>query len=693
MKVKRPSRAAVTLMLVLGVFVSATIFAQFADAKSDDETTAKLVTKMIVQFHISQGEIDDEISGKMYDRFIEQLDNRKMYFTKADMEKLAASRASLDDQIKAGNVQFAYDVFDLYKKRVLARMAYAKTLIDPKKHDFSVNETLVVDEDAIAWSASEADMAERWRKRVKADILSLKLDDESDEKIRDRLTKRYNGIARAVKQMEKHEILELYLSALTHAFDPHSAYMSPQTVEDFEIMMRNRLQGIGATLGTEDGYTIVRDIVEGGAAHAQGDLKVGDRIIAVDQHADGKWTDIVEMKLTKVVRLIRGQAGTKLRLRVKKADKVDKKTKERTPGKTIVIDLTRKVIQLKSMDVQGRVINSKDRLKGTPLRIGVVWIPSFYRDFEGARRGDPNFKSTSRDVKKVLANFKRQGGIDLLIVDLRDNGGGALTEAIEVSGLFIDKGPVVQVKTLDGEPQTHDDTDSGTAWDGPMMVICDKRSASASEIFAGVIKDYQRGVIVGDRTTHGKGTVQNVMRVGKRLFQFLKPKKRGALKLTIQQFYRVNGDSTQVKGVPSDVVLPSLRDFIHEGEAAMDNALKFNQVAAASYNRLSMINGAILSRLQKASAERVKADEEFQKTQKRIARYLKVKNRKTISLNESERRKELVEAKAIEQQTKETNDGDTKKKEVFIKSHYNDEVLRIGVDYVGLLKSMKTAGK
>ena len=693
MKLKKPSRAAVILTVVMAAFLSATIFAQFADARSEDATTAKLITKMITQFHISQGKIDDEVSGKMFDRYIEQLDNRKMYFTKADIEKFKASRTSLDDQVKEGNVQFAYDVFKLYRARVTERLAEAKKWVDPSKHDFTLNETLVVDADSIAWSDSKTDMAERWRKRVKADILTLKLDDQKDDQIIDRLTKRYRGIVRAVKQMENHEILEIYLSSLTHAFDPHSSYMSPQTVEDFQIIMRNRLQGIGATLGSEDGYTIVRNVVEGGAAHAQGDLKVGDRIIAVDQHADGNWTDVVEMKLTKVVRLIRGQAGTKLKLKVKKADKIDKKTKEKTVGKTIVIDLTRKVIQLKSMDVQGRIIDTKDRIKQGSTRIGVVWIPSFYRDFDGARRGDPDFKSTSRDVKKVLADFKKQGGIDLLVIDLRDNGGGALTEAIEVSGLFIDKGPVVQVKTLDGAPRTHDDTESGTAYNGPLMVICDKRSASASEIFAGVIKDYKRGIIVGDSTTHGKGTVQNVMPVGGRLFRFLKPKQRGALKLTIQQFYRVNGDSTQRKGVPSDIVLPSLRDYTHEGEAALDNALKFSQVAAATYDKVGMINGKMIARMKAASAARVKEDSGFQKTKKRIVRFLKLKNRKTISLNEKIRRKELAEAKAIEQVKAEDDTDATKKKEIFVKSHYNDEVLRIGVDYISLIKSLKTAGK
>lgn len=695
MKFHKPSRATSVLCVVLAAFFAATIWAQqLANAKSDDETTAKLVARLVTRFHISQGEIDDAISAKMFDRYIKQLDSQKLYFTKADIEQLRKQRTQLDDQVKEGDVRFAYQTFDLYRRRVLQRVELALSLLKVK-HDFTVNESLVVDGDERDWAATEEEIRERWRRRVKADILSLKLDNESMETIRDRLTKRYRGMARAVKQMERHEILELYLSSLTHAFDPHSSYMSPQTVEDFQIVMRLRLQGIGATLRSEDGYTTVVDIVEGGAAHKDGRLKKGDRIIGVDSKADGNMVDVVEMKLSKVVRLIRGKAGTKLRLKVKKAKHIEPATGKTIPGKIEVYELTRQVIQLKSAEVKGEIINTRDRIAGTSYRVGIIHIPSFYRDFEGARLGRKDFKSTSRDVRKVLDDFRAKGGVDLVIIDLRDNGGGALTEAIEVSGLFIDKGPVVQVKTLNGKPRTHDDIDPGTAYDGPLVVICDKRSASASEIFAGVIKDYKRGIIVGDRSTHGKGTVQNVMPVGQQLFRFLNPTDRGALKLTIQQFYRVNGDSTQLKGVPSDVVLPSLGDYANEGEAALDNALKFSRVPPAQYTPVNLVNTKIVDTLRQASKRRVAADPDFRNRKKLIERYLRLKNRKTISLNEAVRRKELAEAKALEKASAHKNGSEEEKdkKEIFPASYYNDEVLRIGIDYVGLLKSLKTAGR
>ena len=693
MKFRKPSRAATTLVIVMTAFVAATIYAQIelAAANTEDEATAKLVTKLISKYHISQRPINGEVSGKMFDQYIRLLDPNKRYFTKSDIEKLKPFRSKIGGMAEEGNVKFAYDTFAVYKERVKERVKLAQQLID-EKHDFTIKESLVIDPEDVEWTDSKEELLERWRKRIKADILALKLDNEPMDKIKERLHKRYRAVERTFKQMEDHEIFELYLSSLTHAFDPHSSYMSPQTVEDFRIVMSQRLQGIGASLRSEDGYTTVVEIVEGGAADKDGRLKKEDRVIGVDS-GDGKIVDIVEMKLSKVVRMIRGKAGTKVKLQVKKPDIVDPKTKTTKPGKIVVYELTRQVIQLKSSRVRGEIINTKDRVSAGKLRVGVVNIPSFYRDFEGARLGRPDFASTSRDVKKVLKSFKDKGGVDLVVVDLRNNGGGALTEAIEVSGLFIDQGPVVQVRTLDGEPRTHQDLDAGTAYDGALVVICNRRSASASEIFAGVIKDYKRGLIVGDKSTHGKGTVQNVMPVGGQFLRLLKKKSRGALKLTIQQFYRVNGDSTQIRGVESDVVLPSLLEHYDPGESAMKNALKFSSIRAARFKAVGMVNDDVTRRLQAASKARVAKDAEFKKTNQRIAQYLKNKNRKTISLNEKVRREELAKNKLDKKDAKKPKEPRDAKAPIFPKSHYNDEVLRISLDYAGLVKTLKTAGK
>lgn len=689
MKIRKPSLAMATWVVMALFGVITVVTPALADGTANDEMTAKLVTHLLTRYHISQKPIDGTVSAKMFDQFLKQLDPSKRYFTKSDLDTLRTSRSKIAARTQEGNVQFAYDTFALYRKRAQERIKQAHQLIDAA-HDFTIKESMVIDPDQLKWTDSAKELHERWRKRIKADILSLKLDKEPMDKIKDRLHKRYRRIERSVKQMEKHEIFEMYLSSLTHAYDPHTSYMSPQTVEEFQIVMKLRLQGIGAALRSEDGYTVVAKIIEGGAADKDKRLQVGDRIIAVDKDADGDapWVDIVEMKLSKVVRYIRGPKGSKVRLKIKKADKVDKSGKI-TEGKVEIYDLTRQVIQLKSEEVKGEIIRSRDRIGGKDVKIGVIDIPSFYRDFEGARGGGRDFKSASADVKKVLKDFKAKGGVDVVIVDLRHNGGGALAEAIEVSGLFIDKGPVVQVKTLDGEPKTHDDEDAGAAWDGPLVVVCNKFSVSASEIFAGVIKDYKRGLIVGDKSTHGKGTVQQLLPVSQR--RFGKPIDRGALKLTIQQFYRVNGNSTQNHGVSSDVVLPSIYDYLDLGESQLDNALKHSRVRPARYTPFNRVNAGMIKSLQAASKERVARDKEFQQTLRDIKRIVRLKNRKVISLNERIRREGLKDEKTTPK--KDEVSEASKKGPIFPKGSYNDEVLRVSVDYVGLLKALKSARK
>jgi carboxyl-terminal processing protease len=429
----------------------------------------------------------------------------------------------------------------------------------------------------------------------------------------------------------------------------------------------------------------VNRIVEGGAAHKDGRLKAGDKIIGVRQDDEAQYTDVVEMKLTHVVQLIRGKAGTKVWLQIKDA-----------AGETKEIGLTRQQIELTDQAVRGEILDTKTRIGDRSFRVGVINIPSFYRDFQGAQAGAENFRSTSRDVLEVLKKFRSQGGVDAIVIDLRTNGGGALAEAIEVTGLFIKQGPVVQVKDQDGSVKTHDDVDPNVAYTGPLVVLCNRLSASASEIFAGAIKDYKRGIVIGDTTTHGKGTVQNVMPVPPRLLSFLADdESRGALKLTIQQFYRVNGDSTQNEGVKSDVVLPSMIDHLDLGETFLDNALPFSQVKQADYDPVpGLVADGVLSTLRKQSAERVAKNEEFQKLNKEIVKFLERKEDKTISLNEATRRAEKEEAKGqseIEEKLAE-EEAAAKDKPIFPTGFYNDEILQITADYLEQLKGHKTAG-
>lgn len=676
MKLTRPSRAASTLVIGVFLLVATTIFAQqLAKPTEEAAHTARVICTMVGKYHINHSEVDDSISPKLFDRFIDLLDPQKLYFLEADIEEFNAQRMQLDDQLKKGDVNFAYDVFSRYTDRVRERVEHAQRLVD-LPHDFTVEEEMVTESKGLPWSKSTDDLNERWRKRVKFEVLTFRLDDKEMEEARDRLHKRYRSILRSIEETESSEVLEMYLSSLTHCFDPHSSYMSPETLEEFRIQMKLSLDGIGAALRSEDGYTFVASVVKGGAADKDGRLEVGDKIIGVGQET-GDFEDIVEMKLSKVVRLIRGTRGSKVRLQCVKEDS----------SETVTYELIRQKIELQESAVKGEIIDTKDRI-GRDARIGVINIPSFYRDFSGAEQGLEDFKSTARDLQKVLLDFKKQGGVDAIVVDLRYNGGGALSEAIEVTGLFIDEGPVVQVKETGSKVKTLIDEIPG-AFNEPLVVVCNRLSASASEIFAGAIKDYRRGIVVGDKTTHGKGTVQNVMPVGLNMFSFFPDRKdRGALKLTINQFYRVNGDSTQNLGVTSDVVLPSLLDNMEIGESSLENALAFDRIAASDFNMLAYVNGEVIGKLAKSSGERVSSSEDFKEIQADIQKYLDRKKRKTVSLNEATLRKEREDDK---KKGDDKDKDDDKEGPVLPVTTYNDELLNIAVDYAELVGSRKTA--
>lgn len=668
--------------VVTMLFVGLVVGADRARVTDDDGTTARMVADMVSSRHINHPSIDDEISKHLLERYVEVWDSQKLYFLQSDVDAFKASAKVLDDRIRAGDVRFASDVFNRFLSRMEERADMIDRLID-MDHDFTVDEEMVLDPDDMDWAQTDAELEERWRKRIKFDLLMLKLEDTDLADARERLHKRYRRNRNLLQQTEGHEILELYLSSMTHCLDPHSSYMSPQTLEDFQINMRLQLQGIGARLRFDDGYTVVEEVIKGGAAAAHGKLVKGDKIIGVDPDGpDGKeeLIDVVEMKLSRVVDKIRGPKGTQVLLQVKKeAGGVENYT------------MTRQTVKLTEQEVKGEIIEAGEWIDGRAGKIGVLNIPSFYRDFTGASRGG-EFKSTSRDVKKVLAKFQEQG-VDTLIVDLRWNGGGALSEAIEVTGLFIPKGPVVQVREPDNNVTPYNDEDPDMVWRKPMIVVCNRLSASASEIFAGAIKDYRRGIVVGDRTTHGKGSVQNVMQVAaSRLSLFARD--RGALKLTISKFYRVNGDSTQNKGVMSDIVLPSILNHREIGEDSLDNALEFDRIQRAAYIPFSTYgNEAVTRKLAEASAARVQKDSEFQKVQSNIQRYLERKNRKTISLNEATLRQEeeeLEREREEEEETLKKASGNDDEKELFAQNFYNKELINIALDYVEALNGQQT---
>lgn len=650
-------------------------------AEATEAETAKLVVQMIPAYHVAQKGVDDRISSMLLDNYLKNLDPAKLYFLQADIDEFSSSRLTLDDALKAGDVQFGHDVFKRYRERLKVQLTKAHDLIDAS-HDFTVDETLTIKADDLPWARSQEEVDERWRKRIKYDLLQFRLDGETEEEARKRLHSRYRTVQRNIEQMKSSDILEFYLTALTTCFDPHSTYMSPESAEDFDIQMRLSLDGIGASLRSEDGYTVVQEVMKGGPAFKDGRLKAKDKITGVGQET-GEIEEVFEIKLSDVVRKIRGKAGTKVRLRVQTG----------LTSETQVYEITRDKVELQDQEAKGEIIETEDRV-GRTGKIGIINLPSFYRDF-GANPNEG--KSAAVDIEKILLGFRDQGGVDAVVVDLRGNGGGALSEAIEVSGLFIDQGPVVQVKEPSGRVKELADEIPGALYTGPLIVVCNRMSASASEIFAGVIKDYRRGIVIGDSTTHGKGTVQNLLPVAARqAFRVFNGADRGRLKLTIQQFYRVNGDSTQNRGVRSDVVLPSILDHIDEGEAGLDNALPFDQIRNARYSAGKLVPADVVATIQKNSETRIKADGEFQKIEQGIARFLERKNRKELSLQETVLKAERETDKAIvEEEKKQMGDVEENKEdaEIFPKNFYNDELTNIALDYIAGLDGKLTVRK
>jgi carboxyl-terminal processing protease len=470
------------------------------------------------------------------------------------------------------------------------------------------------------------------------------------------------------------DLLEVYLSSLTRTFDPHSSYMNARNLEDtIGQTLHLSLEGIGASLQSEDGYAVVKEVVPGMAADKDGRLQPEDKIVGI-QKEDGSEIDLVEKKLADVVRYIRGPRGTKVRLIVQPAG-----TKERK-----IYELTRQKIELVEQHAKGQVIEAKGD-KNKDLKIGVISLPAFYGDTQAILKGDPEAVSATEDCRKLIKGFKKQG-VDAVMMDLRGNGGGLLNEAISLSGLFIDHGPVVQVKDASGVRHLDDD-EEGTSWDGPLVVLIDHLSASASEIFAGVIKDYGRGLIIGDSSTFGKGTVQSIVPINEQLRSRDYPP-LGALKLTIQQFYRANGESTQVRGVTPHIHIPSLQDQADFGEGKMDNAMKFDKVPAQPHDMYNRVPADLVAALETRSFDRRKADPKFQKRDERIKKYADRKAKHQISLNEEKFRAEFVsDEEAAEGKAEEVKKDKAKKyheRPAWESDYYNDEVVRIVADYLTL---------
>jgi carboxyl-terminal processing protease len=655
--------------------------AELTAPTANDRRVTLVVTSLLRQKHLSKHALDDEISQRSMDTFIEMLDRLKVYFYQSDVDEFMAYRNELDDAAKRGDITFAYTVFNRFLERVDQRVAMVEELLDGE-FDFTVKEDLVTDPDERAFPKDEQQARERWRKRIKYDLLILKTDKTEGQEARDKLRRRYRSFAKRMHQTNSDELLEMYLTSMTTSYDPHTTYMSPTSLTNFLILMRLQLEGIGAALKSEDGYTVVTRIIPGGAAYKEGTLKKEDRVISVGEGEDGEMVDIVDMKLSDVVKMIRGKAGTVVRLGVISQGATESKT----------VKITRAKIELKDSEAKGEIFEAGKRPDGKPFKIGVIDLPSFYMDMTAARFGRNGFKSTTADVHRILDDFTEKG-VDAVVLDLRRNGGGSLTEAINLTGLFIDQGPVVQVKDSEGRVQHYDDRAGGMAWTGPLVVVTSKLSASASEILAGAIQDYRRGIVVGDDMTHGKGTVQSLLNLGEKLFEgYPNPPNLGALKITMQQFYRPKGESTQKRGVVADIELPALTTHMDIGEDDLDYAIEFDKIDPAMYDPLSFVDKSILKQLRARTAQRQKESEDFGKLLENIVRYREHKARKRVSLNEEEffaRRAEL-NAEEEEKKTLEEQDPDEDENRIE-RDFYLDEVIAIAVDYLSLLKGHQFA--
>lgn len=653
--------------------------AELKGPEASDRQVTLVVSSLLKREHLSKKPLDDEMSRRGLDNFLKALDPMKVYFTQGDIDEFNANRENLDDMIKRGDISYGYTVFNRLLKRIDERMKLVDEFL-AAKHDYTLDENVVIEPDEARYAMNDEEVRNLWRKRIKFDLLRLKVDDKLEgTKATDKLHRRYSSFAKRMHQTSSDELLEMFLTAVTTGFDPHTTYMSPGSLENFNIQMTLKLDGIGAALMMEDGLTVVSKIIPGGAADKNGKLKEKDRIVSVGQ-AEGEMVDTLDMKLNDVVDMIRGKAGTVVRLGVQKEE----------GGPTEVLEITRASIELKDSEARPRIIEEGMKPDGSKFKIGIIDLPSFYMDMKGAREGAADFKSTTRDVHKILDDFTAKG-VDAVVLDLRRNGGGSLTEAINLTGLFIDQGPVVQVKDPDGRVQHYDDLDRGLAWDGPLVVLTSKFSASASEILAGAIQDYNRGIIVGDETTHGKGTVQSLLDLGSQLFRVDGAPNLGALKITMQQFYRPNGDSTQKRGVLADVTLPSITNHMDVAESDLDYAIEFDRVPASEYSKYNMVNEPIVSELRTASADRRTKSEDFGKRMKNIERYLEQKEKKVITLNEEKfvaERKELDKDKAEEEEIEDQVDAAD---EVFKREFYNNEVLNITLDYIRSLKDNKVA--
>lgn len=648
--------------------------------KEEHPSEAYVITNLLKRIHYRKLPLSDSISAVIFDNYFNSLDPNKAYFYASDVAKFESLRYELDDQIPAGKLQFAYDVFDVYRERALDQIDFVFNLLETE-FDFTKKENYVFDREDAEWPTSKAEQNEIWRKIIKNQALSYKLAGRDWDDISKSLKKRYQRIQKAIYQYNSEDVFQSYMNAYTNAYDPHTDYFSPPDAENFQIDMSLSLEGIGARLMQNLDYTQVAEIIPGGPAYKSKELQKDDRIIGVAQGDDGEFLDVIGWRLDDVVSKIRGPKGSVVRLQILKAS-------EGINALPDTLRLVRDKINLEQQAAKAEMIPITEG--NTTYNLGVITVPSFYLNFEEYRSGKEDYRSTTRDVKRLITELEGQG-MDGLMIDLRFNGGGSLQEAIELSGLFIPDGPVVQVRNYDQSVDKMDDEDGGEVfYNGPLAVLVNRGSASASEIFSGAIQDYRRGVIIGE-STFGKGTVQNVIDLSRYIRN--PDLNLGQIKMTLAKFYRVTGSSNQRVGIAPDVHFPSIYSQEDYGEASRENALPWDEIASANFTPTNTVSEELLDHLNDLYRDDLNTDPDLQKLVRDIEKAKESRNRKSVSLNlearradnnndndESENNSEL-ETTVDESEVSVTNDIDDKLKK--------DPYLKEGLRLLAAIKKFK----
>ncbi len=603
-----------------------------ADFKKIAPKVAQTVGELLEKAHYSRRRLDDSVSRQLLKNYLERLDYNHLFFTQKDVDGFSAKYATtLDDSIMVGDLDPSLKIFDVYRKRVEDRVVLVKALL-AKTYDFSGTRSVEINRQKAPWPKDAAEADQIWKDRIEGELLDRTLMNDKVEPPVKIVTRRYDQLLRSLHEQTSEDVMAGFLSVLCETYDPHSEYMSRSQLDNFNITIGLKLRGIGAVLVSEEGYAKIRELIPGGPADLSGRIKVGDRISAVAQ-GEGEFVETADMKLDKVVEMIRGKEDTVVRLRMIPANATD-------PSARKVVEITRKEVTLKEQEAKAELIERK-KADGTPMRVGWIILPSFYADMQ--KTGG---KSTTKDILVLLERLKKEH-IEGLVMDLRRDGGGSLEEAVNLTGLFIKSGPVVMARDSNNRNSVLRERDKTLYYDGPMLVVTNKLSASASEIFAAALQDYNRAVIVGDSTTFGKGTVQTMVELGNIIPLSLSGKatgnEAGALKLTIQKFYRISGGSTQLQGVMADVKLPSLWDQADIGEVALKNPMPYDTIEPVAYDKWEQ--PLFKPELKQRSAARVAADAEFRWVVEDMARMKSRVAENKVSLNEKVRRAELDEDK------------------------------------------------